>query len=85
MARKVRYGVLSTSRIARGQHVPSARQTTNSEVVAISSRDKKRAQEWAEKLAIPTAYGSYEELLADSDVEAVLIPLPNRLHCGWTV
>jgi predicted dehydrogenase len=85
MGRKVRYGVLSTSRIARNQHVPSAGQTTNSEVVAISSRDKKRARKWAEKLGIPTAYGSYGELLADGDVEAVINPLPNSLHCEWTV
>jgi predicted dehydrogenase len=85
MAEKVRYGVLSTARIARNQHVPAAGRAENSEVVCISSRDGKRAEEWAEKLGVPRAYGSYGEVLADPEVGAVINPLPNSMHCEWTV
>ena len=82
---RVRYGVLSTSQIARNQHVPAAREAANAEIVAISSRERARAEEWASRLEIPRAYGSYDELLADPGIDAVIVPLPNSLHCEWTV
>ena len=85
MTDRVRYGVLSTSQIARRQHVPAARESANSEIAAISSRDKTRAGEWAQKLGIPKAYGSYDELIADPDIDAVINPLPNSLHAEWTI
>jgi predicted dehydrogenase len=55
------------------------------EIVAISSRKKKTAEEWAGKLGIPKAYGSYEEMLADPEIEAVYNPLPNHLHVPLTL
>lgn len=85
MAKKVRYGVISTANIARNALIPGAKKTTNSEIVAISSRDKKKAEDCAKALDIPNAYGSYDEVLRDPDVDAVIIPLPNGLHCEWTV
>jgi xylose dehydrogenase (NAD/NADP) len=82
---RVRYGVLSTSQVARNQHIPAAREAANAEIVAISSRERSRAEEWASRLEIPRAYGSYGELLADPGIDAVIVPLPNSLHCEWTV
>ena len=55
------------------------------EVVAIASRDLKTAKTWAKKLGIPKAYGSYEELLADPEIDVVYNPLPNHLHAAWTI
>jgi predicted dehydrogenase len=57
----------------------------NSKVVAISSRDLARAQKCAQELDIPRAYGSYEEVLSDPDIDAIINPLPNSMHCEWTV
>ncbi|NOZ20320.1 MAG: Gfo/Idh/MocA family oxidoreductase [Planctomycetes bacterium] len=85
MADKVRYGVISTAKIGRTALIPGAQKTTNSEVVAISSRDKSKAEECAKELGIPKAYGSYDEVLHDPDVDAVIAPLPNALHCEWAV
>jgi predicted dehydrogenase len=82
---KVRYGVLSTAQIARNAHIPASKLASNAEIVALSSRDIKRAQEWAAKLEIPRAYGSYADLLADPEIDAVINPLPNSMHCDWTV
>jgi predicted dehydrogenase len=56
-----------------------------SEVTAIASRDRKKAEEAARRFGIAKAYGSYEELLADPDVEAIYNPLPNHLHVPWSV
>ncbi len=85
MADKVRYGVISTARIARKSHIPAAAKTTNCEIVAIASRDQSRAEHWAGELDIPRAYGSYAELLDDPDVDAVINATPNSLHAEWTV
>jgi predicted dehydrogenase len=85
MADRVRYGILSTAQIARNAHVPAARDAARSEVVAISSRDPARAERWAAELGIPKAYGSYEEILEDPEIDAVINTLPNSMHCVWTV
>ena len=85
MGSKVRYGVLSTSQIGRNQHIPAARESTNSEIVAISSRDMVKAQNYAKALGIPKAYGSYAEILSDPDIDAVINPLPNSMHCDLTI
>jgi predicted dehydrogenase len=81
----IRYGVLSTAQIARNAHIPAAQEATNSEIVALSSRSKVKADKWAAELGIPKAYGSYDQLLADPEVDAVINPLPNSMHCEWTV
>ncbi|MCM3901498.1 MAG: Gfo/Idh/MocA family oxidoreductase [Pyrinomonadaceae bacterium] len=85
MTRKVRWGVLGAAKIAVKQVVPAMQQGEWSEVVAIASRKLERAQAAVSVLGIPKAYGSYEELLADPDVEAIYNPLPNHLHVSWTI
>jgi predicted dehydrogenase len=81
----LRLGILSTANIARNKVVPGMQRAQRCEVTAIASRDAGRAREAADQLGIPNAHGSYEELLADPDVDAVYIPLPNHLHAEWTV
>jgi predicted dehydrogenase len=83
--RPLRWGILSTARIALGSFIPGVRAGTTGEVVAIGSRDLARAQAAGESLNIPRAYGSYEALLADPDVDAIYIGLPNGMHAEWTV
>ena len=82
--RKVRWGVLGVANIARTKVIPAFQRGEWTEVVAIASRDAARAQQAADELGIARAYGSYEELLADPDVEVVYNPLPNHLHVPWT-
>ena len=80
----VRWGILSTADINR-LVIPPARESANVDLVAIASRDRGRAEEYGRQWEIPRAYGSYEELLADDEIEAVYISLPNNLHCEWAV
>jgi predicted dehydrogenase len=84
-ATKVRWGVLGAARIALQKVIPAMRAGEWSEVVAIASRDGHKAGNAAQGLEIARAYGSYEDLLADPDVEAIYNPLPNHLHVPWTV
>ncbi len=81
----VRWGIISTARIGIDLVIPAMRQADNCEIVAIASRNLETARRAASKLGIPKAYGSYEELLADPDIEAVYNPLPNHLHVPWSV
>jgi predicted dehydrogenase len=83
--RKVRWGVLSTANIGLKKVLPAMRAGEYCDLVAIASRDLAKAQGAAERLGIARAYGSYEELLAAPDVEAVYIPLPNHLHVPWSI
>jgi predicted dehydrogenase len=85
VARKLRWGVLGVARIAVETVVPAMQRGRYCEVVAIASRDLAKAEEAARRLGVPRAYGSYEELLADADVEAVYNPLPNHLHVPWSI
>ncbi len=82
---KLRWGVLSTAKIGMEKVVPAIQRAANCEVAAIGSRDLERGKEAADRLGIPTVHGSYEALLADPEVEAVYIPLPNHLHAEWTM
>ena len=79
----VRLGVLSTARINQ-LILPAARASEHVEVVAIASREPARAQRYATEHEIARAYGSYDELLQDGDVDAVYVPLPNGLHVEWS-
>ncbi|MSP12397.1 MAG: Gfo/Idh/MocA family oxidoreductase [Chloroflexi bacterium] len=81
----IRFGILGAARIARTQLIPAMRQSAEVELVAIASRDGAKAQAAALELNIPRAYGSYEELLADPDVDAIYNPLPNHLHAEWSI
>ncbi len=80
---KVRWGVLSTADIGMSKVTPAIQAASNSEVVAIASRDGERARAAADQLGIPDAYGDYESLLATENVDAVYIPLPNDMHAEW--
>ncbi len=84
MNRKIRWGILSTAGIAVNKVIPAMQQGDWSEVVAIASRNIEKATQVAERFGIPKAYGSYEELLADDQIEAIYNPLPNHLHVPWT-
>ena len=83
--RKVRWGVLGAARIAINRVIPGMQAGSESEVVGIASRDLPRAEEAAGQLNIPKAYGSYEELLADPEIDAIYNPLPNHMHVAWSI
>lgn len=85
MARKLRFGILSTAGIGTRRVIPGMQQGTLTSVDAICSRDLSRAQQVAQEFNIPRAYGSYEELLDDPDIDAIYNPLPNHLHVPWTI
>src|SRR5450432_361798 len=76
---KIRWGVLSTAKIGRRQVIPATQRSQLCAVTAIASRDLARAKSVAAELGIEKSYGSYQELLADRDIDAVYIPLPNHL------
>jgi predicted dehydrogenase len=82
---KIRWGVLSTAKIGTEQVIPAMQLGQYCEIAAIASRHVDKAQAAAKQLGIPKAYGSYEELLADPDIDAVYIPLPNHLHVPWSI
>jgi D-xylose 1-dehydrogenase (NADP+, D-xylono-1,5-lactone-forming) len=80
----IRWGILSTARIAQ-RVVEGARLSEGAQIVAVGSRNLARAQAYADEHAIARAHGSYEDLLADPEVDAVYIPLPNSMHVPWSV
>jgi predicted dehydrogenase len=81
---ELRWGILSTANIADEKVIPGMRKSARSRVVAIGSRDIARARALAARHDIERVHGSYEALLADPEVDAVYIPLPNHLHAEWT-
>jgi predicted dehydrogenase len=83
MNKKVRWGVLGAANIAVKKVIPSMQAGENCEITAIASRSLEKAKQAAKALNIPKFYGSYEELLADADIEAIYIPLPNDQHLEW--
>src|SRR5579864_7845638 len=85
MPNKVRWGVLGVARIATKKVIPGMQKGEWCEIAAIASRDLRKAQAAASELGIPKAYGSYEELLNDPEIEAVYNPLPNHLHVPLTL
>jgi predicted dehydrogenase len=85
MSDRLRFGVLGCAAIATQKVIPAIQRSERCEVVAIASRDADRAAAAAADLGIGRHHGSYDDLLADPDVEAVYIPLPNHLHAAWTL
>ena len=81
---KLRWGLLSTARINRAV-IPPIRDSERSELVAVASRDQAKAEAYAQDWMIPRAYGSYEALLADKDIDAIYNSLPNGLHAEWSI
>lgn len=82
---KVRWGVLGVAKIATQKVIPAMQRSSLCQVVGIASRDDRRARQAAQRLGLEKSYGSYEQLLADPQIEAVYNPLPNHLHVPWTI
>src|SRR5215467_9552910 len=82
---KVRWGILSTANIGTAKVIPAMQQGTYCEIAAIASRNLEKAQAAAAQLGISKSYGSYEELLADPEIDAIYNPLPNHLHVPWSI
>src|ERR1700722_4989125 len=85
MSKKLRWGVLSTANIGIKKVLPGMQRGEYTTVDAIASRDLAKAKDAAAALGIPKAYGSYEELLADPEIDAIYNPLPNHLHVPWSI
>ena len=84
MGLAVKWGIISTADINR-KVIPGAKASPKVDLIGVASRAKARAEEYARQWEIERAYGSYESLLADPDIEAVYISLPNTLHCEWSI
>jgi predicted dehydrogenase len=82
---KIRWGILSTATIGREAVIPAMQKCTHSEISAIASRKIEQARQVAEKFEISKAYSSYEELLADPEIDVIYNPLPNHLHVPWSI
>src|SRR5207245_7870964 len=80
-----RWGILGTANIATGNVLPAMQQGTYCDITAIASRSLEKARAAATQLGILKAYGSYEELLADPEIDAIYNPLPNHLHVPWSI
>jgi predicted dehydrogenase len=85
MMAKVRWGVLGTSKFAQAKFMPAMKHCRSGEITALASRDPAGARAVADRLGIGKVHGSYEELLADPDVDAIYNPLPNHLHVPWSI
>jgi len=85
VSEKIRWGILGTANIARKRFIPGVRASRTGTVAAIASRTLSSAEDVARDHGIPKAYGSYEALLADPEIDAIYNPLPNALHAEWTV
>jgi xylose dehydrogenase (NAD/NADP) len=85
MSKKIRWGIISAARIAESAVIPAIHASSNGDVVAVASRDLAKGQTYAQRNKIPKVYGSYEELLADPEIDAVYNPLPNGLHGEWSI
>ncbi|MCA9257912.1 MAG: Gfo/Idh/MocA family oxidoreductase [Planctomycetales bacterium] len=82
---KLRWGVLSTAKIAREKVIPAMQLSGQCEIAGICSRNAERAAAAALELGIPLSFGSYEEMLASPDIDAIYNPLPNHLHVPWSI
>ena len=85
MSTKIRWGILGVANIATKLVIPAMQRADSSTVTAIASRDTAKARSAGARLGIPKTYGSYEELLADPEVDAIYNPLPNHLHVPWSI
>jgi len=85
MATKLRWGVLGVARIATTKVIPGMQKGSFATITAIASRSQARADDAARRLGLAKAYGSYEALIADPDIDAIYNPLPNHLHVPWSI
>lgn len=80
---KIKWGIIGTANIARWATIPGIKKADNAELYAIAGRNPEKAAKYKEEFGFEKAYGSYDELIADPDVQAVYIPLPNDIHLKW--
>lgn len=85
MAEKIRWGILSTANIGRKRVVPAMLDCQYGVVAGVASRNLDAAKDFAAEFNIPKSYGSYEELLADPEIDAIYNPLPNSMHAEWSI
>ena len=85
MSGKVKWGILGAAGIARRRVLPAMRDCRLAEVAAVGSRSLEKAREFAKEFGIPKAFGSYEELINDPEIEVIYNPLPNHLHVEWSI
>ena len=83
--RELRFGILGAAKIAPLALIGPARIVPGTCVHAVAARDVQRAKRFADKFQIPVFHDSYESLLADPNIDAIYNPLPNSLHCEWTI
>jgi predicted dehydrogenase len=83
--KKIRWGVISTANIGRAAVIPAIQASLNGELLAVASRELQKAEDFAGRLRIPKAFGSYEAILESEEIDAVYIPLPNSMHREWTI
>ena len=81
----VKFGILSTAKIAHEHLIPAIQQADNAQLVGIASRDQKKAAKMADRFNVPQAFGSYESMLESPDIDAVYIPLPTAQHVEWSL
>ena len=85
MSKVVRYGLVSTARIGFSAHLPGAKTSSNSEIVAVSSRSSEKAEAAAKEHDIPLSFGSYQAMINSDEIDAVINTLPNSMHHEWTI
>lgn len=85
MPARIRFGILGAAKIAVEKVIPAMQSSAETEILAIASREETKAADAAARLGIAKAYGSYEDLLADPEIEAIYNPLPNHLHVEWSI
>lgn len=85
MSDTIRWGILSTANIGAKKVIPAIHNSVNGTVAAVASRNTANAKVFADENNIPTAYGSYDDLLADDSLDAIYIPLPNSMHLDWAI
>ena len=82
---QVRWGILGTADIAVSAFLPALRETGEGVAISVGSRDVERGRRWAAEQVVENAVEGYDAVIADPDVEAVYVPLPNGLHADWTI
>lgn len=85
MSKKVKWGILGAASIAKRRVLPAMKECELAEVSAVGSRSREKSREFAKEFSIPKAYGSYEELINDPEIEVIYNPLPNHLHVEWSI
>ena len=83
--RPIRFGILGAARIAPDALIKAAQNVPDAEVTAMAARDSKRAREFADTHGIPRVLPTYDDLVNDSELDVIYNPLPNSLHCEWTI